>query len=114
MKKPIISVIMSVRNSEDTIRNSIESILNQSYKNFEFIIVNDFSSDSTLNILNEYKAKDKRIKIIQNKTKLGLTKSLNLASKISVGKYLARQDDDDISYKDRFKKQIQYFKKIQN
>ena len=60
MKKPIISVIMSVR-------NSIESILNQSYKNFEFIIVNDFSSDSTLNILNEYKAKDKRIKIIQNK-----------------------------------------------
>ena len=110
MKPPLISVIMSVRNSDKTIKASINSILNQSFTNFEFIIINDNSSDNTNLILKEYK-KDDRIIVLNNKEKLGLTKSLNIAAKKAKGNFLARQDDDDISHKNRFKKQIEYIKK---
>ena len=106
--EPIISVIMSTYNDEKKVGKSIESILNQTYKNFEFLIVDDFSQDSTLDVLKHYEAKDRRVKIFTNKQNIGLTKSLNKLIFHSKGEYIARQDSDDFSEKNRFKKQINF------
>ena len=86
--KPKISVIMSVYNGEHTVGLAIESILKQTFKNFEFIIINDGSTDSTTKILDSFN--DKRIKIVNQKN-LGLTKSLNKAIKLSKSPLIARQ-----------------------
>ena len=99
---------MSVHNSEIYISSAIKSILNQTYKEFEFIIVNDGSTDRTLDIIKSFK--DSRIKII-NKKHSGLTKSLNLAIAQSKYNLLARQDADDFSYKRRLELQLTEFKK---
>lgn len=109
--KPKISVIMSVFNHEKYLQKSIDSILSQSYKNFEFIIINDGSNKNAKKILELNKLQDKRIKVINNKKRIGLTKSLNIAIKISKGEYIARQDSDDISYFKRFEEQLNFFKK---
>lgn len=85
--------------------------MSQSYKNFEFIIINDGSNKNTKKILELNKLQDKRIKVINNKKRIGLTKSLNIAIKISKGEYMARQDSDDISYFKRFEEQLNFFKK---
>ena len=105
----LISVIMSVYNGETYLRESVESILKQTFKDFEFIIINDGSTDNSLSILEEYAKKDERIKIINQKN-MGLTKSLNKAIKLSKGKYIARQDADDISDIYRFEKQLKFIK----
>lgn len=109
--KPKISVIMSVFNQEQYLQKSIDSILSQSYKKFEFIIINDGSNKNTKKILELNKLQDKRIKVINNKKRIGLTKSLNIAIKKSEGEYIARQDSDDISYFKRFEEQLNFFKK---
>jgi len=96
-----ISVLTSVYNDEENIGNAIESILNQEYENFEFLIMDDCSTDETRNICNKYSKKDKRIKIFRNSKNLGLTKSLNILIKNSSGFFVARQDSDDISYDKR-------------
>ncbi len=108
---PKISVIMSVYNGEKYLEESIQSILNQSFRDFEFIIVDDGSSDRTLEILKDYTEKDSRVKIITNEKNIGLTKSLNKAIKIAQGKYIARQDADDISLPQRLEKQIEFLEK---
>ena len=74
----LVSVVMSAYNSEKTIAESIESILNQSYQNFEFLIIDDCSTDKTLEIIESYKKKNDKVKLFKNKTNLGLTKSLNI------------------------------------
>lgn len=102
---PNISVIMSVYNGEKYLGKSIQSILDQTERDFEFIIINDGSSDETLNILKKNQILDPRI-IIINQTNMGLTKSLNRGVLLSKGNYIARQDADDESVKNRFK--IQY------
>src|SRR3989344_7621924 len=106
-----ISVIMSVFNNEEYLNESIESIILQTYKNFEFIIVDDASTDQTSGILKEWLSKDRRIKVITNKENMGLTKSLNRAIQIAGGEYIARQDGDDVSLPERFEKQIEFFQK---
>jgi len=106
MNNKKISVIMSVFNGENTLEESIESILNQTYSNFEFLIVDDLSDDKTYQILENYKNKDSRIRVFKNKENIGLTKSLNILLKQSKGFYIARQDADDISAEDRFYKQL--------
>jgi glycosyltransferase involved in cell wall biosynthesis len=106
-KKPKISVIMSIYNGEKYLREAIESILNQTFTDFEFIIVNDGSTDNSLEIIQSYD--DKRIKIINNEKNIGLTKSLNKAIKQARGEYIARQDADDISLPNRFEEQLKYF-----
>ncbi len=111
MNNDLISVIMSSFNSKKTIEKSIDSILNQDYKNIEFLIVDDCSTDNSLNILKELEKIDNRIKIIENKKNLGLTKSLNRLLKISNGKYIARQDTDDVSFPHRLSTQINFLKK---
>ncbi|GDX62476.1 hypothetical protein LBMAG34_0100 [Candidatus Saccharibacteria bacterium] len=103
----LISVIMPVYNSEKYLAESIESILKQSYKNFELIIINDGSSDESLNIINKYNKKDKRIVVI-NQNNRGIVESLNTAIEKSRGKFIARMDSDDICVIDRFKEQVSF------
>jgi glycosyltransferase involved in cell wall biosynthesis len=99
---------MAVCNGEKCIKNAIESILNQTYQNFEFIIIDDGSKDNTLQILKEYALKDKRFRIFKNPTNIGLTKSLNKAIKLSTSNFIARQDADDISLTQRLEKQLNF------
>lgn len=101
-----ISVIMSVYNDECYIMNSVQSVLNQTFKNFEFIIIDDASTDGTFEILK--KLNDDRIKLYRNKENQGLTKNLNFAIKKSVGKYIVRIDSDDICCVDRLEKQYNF------
>jgi glycosyltransferase involved in cell wall biosynthesis len=99
-----ISVLMAVYNSEKYLKEAIDSILNQTFKDFDFFIVEDASTDSSAAILSQYT--DSRIKIITNETNKGLTSNLNLMLSICSGKYIARMDADDIALPNRF--QIQY------
>lgn len=109
MNKPKISVVMSVYNTEENwLRASIESILNQTFGDFEFIIILDSPTDSSDKVVKEYGEKDGRIKIVENITNIGLTKSLNKGIKIAKGDYIARMDADDISVNTRFEKQFRY------
>ena len=105
---PLVSVIMSAKDSEDTIRKSIESIEKQSYENIEFLIIDDASTDSTYELICEYANKDKRIKTFKNEINIGLTKSLNKLIPLTNGSYIARQDADDYSEVDRIKLQMQH------
>jgi glycosyltransferase involved in cell wall biosynthesis len=107
LDNPKLSVIMSVYNGDKYLREAIESILDQNFTNFEFIIVNDGSTDNSLGIVQSYD--DKRIRILNNEANIGLTKSLNTALKQAKGKYIARQDADDISLPNRFEEQMKYF-----
>ncbi|TMT01281.1 glycosyltransferase [Apilactobacillus kunkeei] len=106
----MISVIMSTHNRGKKIKRAIESILNQSLKDFEFIICDDHSDDDTLNIIKRYSEIDSRIKIIINKKNIGLQKSLNKCIKESSGEYIARMDDDDYSCSNRLEKELEYMK----
>lgn len=107
----MISIIMSVYNNEDSLEKAIESILNQTYKDIEFLIIDDKSSDSSLEILNKFKEIDSRIKIYSISTNIGLTKSLNKLIKLTKGKLIARQDADDFSSIERLDKQIKFMNK---
>lgn len=106
-----VSVIMSVYNAEEVVSASIESILLQSYKNIELIIINDGSTDNSLSIIKEYEKNDDRIIVISQENK-GLTKSLNVAIDRCSGKYIFRQDADDISLPFRLEKCIQIFEQL--
>jgi len=105
---PLVSVIMSVYAEPiEWLRLSIESILKQTYNNFEFIIINDNPQYfEGISLLNEYAQKDKRIKLVFNKENIGLTKSLNIGIKESQGKYIVRMDADDVSMPERIAKQV--------
>ncbi len=108
-EKDLISVIMSNYNTpEEYLRLAIESILNQTYQNFEFIIIDDCSTDNSLSIIESYS--DKRIRIIKNEKNLGITKSLNIGLKAAKGEFVARMDADDISFETRFEKQVEFLK----
>ncbi len=111
MEKPKISVLMSVYNSEKYLNYSIESILSQSFKDYEFIIIDDGSTDDSLKIIESYKQKDKRIIIIHNTKNIGTTKSLNKGLLIAKGKYIARMDADDWSYPNRLLQQYEFMEK---
>lgn len=99
---------MSVYNGERYLKDCIYSILNQTYTNFEFLIIDDDSKDNTLEILEEFKKKDSRIKVYKNNENKGLTKNLNYLIKHSEGNLIARMDSDDIAFSERFEKQVKY------
>ena len=103
-----ISVIMPAYNCESYISESIKSILGQTFSDFEFIIINDGSTDSTLDIINQFAKDDERIKIINHETNKGLIYSLNEGIDNAKGEYIARMDADDISLPKRFEKQVEY------
>lgn len=101
------SVIMSVYNTKEAyLRECIESILSQSERDFEFIIIDDCCNEKTINVLNSYD--DDRIILIHNDVNKGLTYNLNAALDISRGKYIVRMDADDVSSVDRIAKMIQH------
>lgn len=104
MNNPKITVLMPAYNSEKFIREAIESILAQTYKDFEFLIVCEPCTDNTVEIIKQFK--DPRIKLILNKKKLGLAKSLNIGIHDSRGEYIARMDTDDIAFSNRL--ELQY------
>lgn len=104
---PAVTVLMSVYNGERYLSECIDSILNQSFTNFEFLIINDGSNDSTVKIINSYN--DPRIRLVHNKKNIGLTKSLNKGIKLVRGKYIARMDGDDISLPHRLETQLKCF-----
>lgn len=105
MKPPIISVVMSVYNGEKYVSEAIDSILNQTFTDFEFIVTNDGSTDKTPIILNKYAENDSRIIVIHQEN-AGLTESLNKMIAKAKGTFIARMDADDISLPERFEKQI--------
>lgn len=112
MDKPVVSVVMAAYNDQpEYLKLSIESILNQTFSDFEFLIVDDSNLKETIDILDSYADKDKRIQLIRNKQKLGFVPALNEGLKLAKGKYIARMDGDDISTIDRFEKQIKYLEK---
>lgn len=108
-----VTVLMSVYNTkEEYLREAIESILNQTMREFEFIIINDASNEQTITILDQYN--DDRILRIDNEVNQGLTASLNKGLLIARGEYIARMDADDISYPNRLELQYQYMQKHPN
>ncbi len=107
-KAPRVSVLMSVYDGERFLRDSVESILGQRFADFEFIILDDGSTDSTWDILNDFGSRDKRIILIRNNKNIGLTKSLNKGLALARGEYLARQDADDLSLPQRLGIQVKF------
>ena len=105
-----VSIIMGVYNCKDKslLKNSVQSIINQTYTDWEFIICNDGSTDDTLNYLYEIEKLDNRIKVVSYKENKGLSYALNYSLKMASGEYIARQDDDDVSKPERLKKQVRF------
>lgn len=110
MKFTHVSIIMSVYNDELNLDNAIKSIINQTHKNYELIIINDGSNSETKKKLLNFK-RNKKIRIFHNKKNFGLSYSLNKAIKKSKYNLIARMDSDDISYKNRIKYQLGFFNK---
>lgn len=105
----IVSIIMGIFNCENTLKDSIESILNQTYTSWELIMCDDGSTDNTYNIANEYKKQYKdKIVLLKNSQNKGLSYTLNRCLNNSQGIYIARQDGDDISAADKIEKQVQF------
>lgn len=113
-EQPKITVILGVYNGKKYLAEAIESILNQTFKNFEFIIIDDYSKDNSLKIIKDYMKKDLRITLIKNKKNLGLTKSLNKGLKIAKGKYIARMDSDDVALPKRLEVQYNFLEQNKN
>ena len=104
--EPKITVLLPVYNCELYVKIAVDSILNQTFTDFEFLIIDDASTDSTVSILK--KIDDSRIQLIEKPVNSGYTNSLNYGLELAKGKYIARMDGDDISYPERFAKQIAY------
>jgi hypothetical protein len=107
--RPEISVVMSVFNGEKYLAPSIESVLGQSFGGFEFLIVDDGSTDDSNRLMHRYADSDPRIVVLENPSNMGLTKSLNIAFSKAKGRFIARQDADDISRADRLETQLAMF-----
>lgn len=101
---PKVTVLMSVYNGERFLCKAIESILGQTWKDFEFLIINDRSTDNSKNIVLSFN--DSRIRFLENSSRKGLTKSLNRGLQLSHGELVARQDADDVSHPTRLARQI--------
>ena len=109
MTDPHISVIMPVYNDGRFLNEAIESILSQTYSNFEFIVIDDGSTDNSLKIIKSYG--DQRILILQHDSNKGIAKALNYGLEYARSRFIARMDANDIALSERFEKQIEYLKK---
>lgn len=107
-----VSVVMPVYNAEAYLKDAIESILNQTFTDFEFIIVDDASTDNSYKIIEEYSKKDIRIVVLVNEKNLGIAETRTKGTKYAKGKYIAVADADDISISTRLEKQYNYLEKI--
>lgn len=113
-KNPLVSVLMPAYNAEKYIGQAIESILAQTFIDFELVIIDDASTDSTWELIRKYQKLDKRIIALKNKENLKLSHTLNLGIEKSIGRYIARMDADDWSYPDRLEKQYKFLEKNKN
>ena len=113
MKAPLVSVVMSVFNGQAFLRDAIDSILNQTMGDFEFLIIDDGSKDDTGTILSNYADRDPRVRIIQQESR-GRAQSLNIGINSAQGQYIARMDADDIALPNRIIRQIDYLEKHDN
>jgi glycosyltransferase involved in cell wall biosynthesis len=109
--RPEISIVMPAYNAEKYVARAIESVLKQTFKSFEFIIIDDGSTDKTHGITQLYAQKDSRAIVVTHKKNKGLVNSLNEGLRMARGKYIARMDADDISLPDRLLRQYQYLEK---
>lgn len=110
----MITIIMGVYNGAAVLSEALDSIIRQTYTDWELIVCNDGSTDNTCDILNTYASHDKRIKIISNSTNCGLAASLNRCLALAQGDYIARMDCDDISVPERLEKQLRYLEENVN
>lgn len=102
----MVTVLMPVYNAGEFLREAIDSILDQTYEEFEFLIINDGSTDSSVNIIESYE--DERIKLVHNTENVGLVKTLNKGIEIAQGKYIVRMDADDIAETNRIEVQLNF------
>lgn len=109
MADPLISVILPVFNGEKYLRAAIDSILSQTMRDFELLVINDGSTDGSRAVVESHY--DDRIKLVNNQSNMGLIASLNKGIELARGKYLARMDADDISHRERFEKQVELMEK---
>ena len=107
---PEVTVLTAVRNGERYLPETIDSILNQTFCNWEYIIVDDKSTDGTVKIIQDYMKKDKRIKLTKLGKNLGPFGAANVGLRIANGKYIIRTDADDLSYSKRIETQIEWLK----
>lgn len=105
----LVSVVLPVYNGEQYLEEAILSILNQTFNDFELIIINDGSTDTSLSIIEKYLKIDDRIVVINQQNK-GLARSLNIGLNAAKGEYIARMDADDVALPDRFVKQVDFFR----
>lgn len=105
---PLLSVLLPVFNSEPFVAEAIKSVLNQSFKDFEFLIFDDCSTDKSFEIIEDFKRKDSRIKVFLNEKNLGVVESRNKLINLSKGKYIAWLDSDDIAFENRFEEEIKF------
>ncbi|MDO5089663.1 MAG: glycosyltransferase family 2 protein [Leptotrichiaceae bacterium] len=110
MEKDKVSVITPMYNAEKFISQTVESVLSQTYENWEMLIINDKSTDSSYEIVKKYKEKDKRIKIINAETNIGVVKGRNTLMDMADGQYIAFLDADDYWTSDKLEKQIAFMK----
>lgn len=109
--EPLVSIITPVYNAEEFLEETILSVLNQTYKNWELILINDCSKDNSYKIIKKYLKIDKRIKYLKNEKNSGPAITRNNGINISKGKYIAFLDSDDLWYKDKLKNQINFMEK---
>lgn len=106
-KNPIVSVLMPVYNAEKYVAEAVESVLNQTFADFEFLMIDDGSLDGSLEILQRYAKTDQRIRLV-SRPNTGYVVALNEMLQLARGKYLARIDADDVALPERFAKQVEY------
>lgn len=111
MKKPLVSLLISVRNCENYLVECLKSVRRQSYKNLEIIAIDDLSSDSSYKILKTFKKKDKRIRIYRNVKRYGTAVTLNRLIRRSKGQFIGFVDSHDILHRERLKRQVSYLLK---
>ena len=109
--KPLVSIVIPVHNGAEYIKEAIDSCLNQTYENIETIVVDDKSTDNTLQILKEY---GERITVIPVEKQNGLGNVINIGIRASKGQYIARMDADDVMYPSRISKQVEYLQSNPN
>jgi glycosyltransferase involved in cell wall biosynthesis len=105
---PQVTVLMSVYNGEMYLHEALDSILAQTYNDFELLVIDDGSLDGTAAILEDYRTRDSRVRIESNETNTGLTKSLNRGINLARGKYIARMDADDVALPERLARQVAF------
>lgn len=112
-EQSLVSIVMPVYNAGNFLMEAVESLQGQTYKNWELIAIDDYSSDNSLETLKSFAKKDKRIRVFRNKRQLGVSKTANLALSKTKGQFIARMDADDICLPYRLEKQLKFLQKHQ-